>query len=626
MRRNGYIVLLVAATAWIVVAIVLTSGGPSGAHTFVGPSGPSPACLPQSLQHSAALAGAGVDVSPAPGTVTANPGTQISFLGTAVTNIHDVAVEGSRSGYHHGHVYGYFQGDGGSFAPEKPFQTGERVSVSAVVGAAGAEHHVAYSFQVATPYPVGGIPGFPNPPAPPSAEQSFASEPELHPPALDVTAADQDPGAGALMVTTGPGPGQYGPLIYDPRGRLVWFHPMPTGENALNLSVQRYEGAADLTWWQGHVLSVGFGEGEDVVMDSNYQIVATIRAGNGYEADLHDFQLAPRNVAYVTAYNLMRCDLTSVGGARNGVIIDTVVQAVDMKTGLVRWEWHALDHVGVDESHAPITTDAKPWDYFHLNSIDPEPDGNVLLSGRSTWASYQLQGGSGSILWRLGGTKSSFTMGPGTETAWQHDARLQPDGTATLFDDGSNPRVHYQSRGVRLALDTTSHTARLVAVYPHPGGPLLADSQGNMQTLPDGNVVIGWGAIPSVTELNAAGRTLLDAHMPPGYSSYRAFRFPWAGHPLTAPAAGAKLLVTRDSTAVYASWNGSTEVASWRVLAGPAQDALTAQATMPDSGFESTVTFPDPEPEHPYPYVAVQALGASGQVLGTSATVRVGGT
>ena len=85
------------------------------------------------------------------------------------------------------------------------------------------------------------------------------------------------------------------------------------------------------------------------------------------------------------------------------------------------------------------------------------------------------------------------------------------------------------------------------------------------------------------------------------------------------------MLATGDSTAVNASWNGATGVSSWRVLAGGAQGSLTAQATMPDSGFESSVTYPNTYSEHNGEYVAVQALGAAGQVLGTSATVKVSG-
>ena len=156
MKRSGLVVLLVAALAWVVVAVVLGTGSLSGAHTAVTPSGASPACLPSTVSHSAALTGTIVDVSPAPETDTANPDTQISFLGTPVTNIQDVSVEGSRTGYHYGHVYGYFQGDGGSFVPDKPFDSGERVLVRALIGPPGSERRTSFSFRIATPYPTGG--------------------------------------------------------------------------------------------------------------------------------------------------------------------------------------------------------------------------------------------------------------------------------------------------------------------------------------------------------------------------------------------------------------------------------------------------------------------------------------
>jgi hypothetical protein len=620
MRGNGYIVMLVAAVAWVVVTVLLGTGSFAGHHSVVPPSGVSPACLPATLNHAATLSGTSVDVSPAPDTGTANPGTQISFRGVPVADIRDVSVEGSSSGVHHGRRYAYFQGDGASFVPDKPFRAGERVTVRAVLGPPGGEHPSSFGFRVATPYPTSGIAGFPNPPAPSSTYQSFVSAPGLQPPLLAVTARDRDPGAGDLLMTVGPGPGQAGPLLYTSAGRLVWFQNLPKGLNAENLSVQRYAGHDDLTWWQGHVLALGFGQGENIVMDHNYRTVATVLAGNGFQADLHDFQIAPRDVAYVSAYNLMRCNLRSVGGQPNGVIVDTVVQQIDMKTGLVRWEWHSLDHVGVTESHAPVPTTATPtpWDCFHLNSIDPQPGGELLISARSTWAAYQLQGGSGRILWRLAGTNSSFRAGPGAETAWQHDARMQPDGSVTMFDNGSNPRVHGQSRGVSVAIDTTRHTARLVRAYPHPAGPLLADSQGNMQTLPDENVVLGWGSVPSASELGKHGELLFDAHLPPGSSSYRAFRFPWTGRPQWPPAVSARLLAAEDSIAVFASWNGASDVASWRVLAGADPATLTWRATMPASGFESSIIIPDA-----YADVAVQALGSGGQVLATSPTVQV---
>lgn len=614
MTRFGYSVLMVAVLAWVIVAVVLSSRG--SAKVELPPSGPSPSCLPGDVDRSAAIAGTPLDVSPAPYSVTATPETQISFLGVPVTDITNVDVEGSSSGYHHGHLDGYYQGDGGSFVPYHPFDDGERVTVRADVDVAGSVHRIDYSFRVDTPYPTEQLPEFPNPPAAPSTYQSFASAPSLKAPILSVTRADRDPGAGDVLMTTGPGPGPAGPLIYTPQGRLVWFQPLPSGLNALNLDQQTYEGKRVLTWWEGRVRQIGFGQGEDIVMNSNYQRLITVHAGNGLAADLHDFRIEPDNVAYITAYNVMRCNLEPIGGKRNGTIIAPAIQEIDMKTGLVRWEWNALDHVPVRFSHTPQPEISVPWDYFHLNSIDVLPSGSLLVSGRATWTIYKLRAGSGTIAWQLGGDDSSFKMGPGARTAWQHDARLLPDGEITAFDDGSSPRVHFQSRGVRLKL--VGHEVRLVHQYFHPEAPLLADSQGNLQTLPDGNLVIGWGAVPAVSEFSPSGELLFDAHMAPGLSSYRAFRFSWDGRPLTSPALVARVLSTGDSTAIGVSWNGATGVHAWRVLAGDSPEALTPRVTVPDSGFETTVQFPEA-----FKYAAVEALAPSGEVLATSVTVPV---
>jgi hypothetical protein len=619
MRRNGYIVLLVAVLGWIVAAIV--SGSPGlglfGAGATVSAEQASPSCLPSTLEHSASLSGTDVDVSPAPGTDTANPNTQISFLGTNVANIRQVSVVGSRSGRHDGRVHGYSQGDGASFVPRKPFDSGEQVLVRAAIGAGDGGKRVSFGFRVDTPYPTAGAAEFGNPQAAPADYQSFDTMPGVQAPILSVTVADRDPTAGDILTTNGPGPGQYGPLIYTPQGRLVWFDKLAVGETAEDLREQTYEGRRDLTWWRGRVLALGFGQGEDLVMNSAYETVARVPGGNGLHADLHEFQIAPHDIAYITAFNPIRCNLTAVKGAPGGAITDTAIQEIDMKTGLVRWEWHSLDHVGAEESETEAPKGTTPWDWFHLNSIDPEPDGDVFISARSTWAGYQLEGGSGKILWRLGGLKSSFKMGPGTETAWQHDGRILPDGEVTFFDDGSNPPIHQQSRGVRIALDFSTHEARLVAAYTHADPPLLAPSQGNMQTLADGNSVVGYGGVPAISEYAKDGALLFDANLPYDMAFYRAFRFPWSGRPLSPPVALASLNDTSEETIVHASWNGATEVAAWRVLAGKHAGTLEVQTTIPASGFESATTLPKR-----YVYVAVQALDSAGHVLGVSRTAK----
>ncbi|HEX3510998.1 MAG TPA: arylsulfotransferase family protein [Solirubrobacteraceae bacterium] len=615
MRQIGLIILGIAVLVWGILALALGSasldiGSGSAGHD----SATSPACLPASVDHSAALAGTRADVSPAPGTATANPATEISFLGVRPGAVAAVNVDGSRSGVHPGRLRAYSQGDGVSFVPASPFDAGERVTVAATVGG----RRVTYAFSVDHPYATARTAGFGNPQAARADYQSFYTLPGAQAPILDVTTADRDPAAGDILTTNGPGAGQYGALIYDPQGRLVWFERLHGGEAAEDLNVQTFAGAPALTWWRGRVLDLGFGQGEDVVMDSSYRTVARVTGGNGLKADLHEFQIAPHDVAYITAYNPIRCNLRALGGRAGGAILDAAIQEIDMRTGLVRWEWHALDHVAASESEVQVPSDTTPWDWFHLNSIDAEPGGGLLISARSTWAAYQLQAGSGTILWRLGGNKSSFAMGAGTRLAWQHDGRVLPGGDVTLFDDGSNPPIHAQSRAVRIRLDIPRHRATLVRQYVHRDPPLLAASQGNAQTLPDGNVVVGFGGVPAISEFSAAGSLLFDAHEPFDMIFYRAYRHPWSARPATPPAVVASLNDTGEETIVHASWNGGTGVASWRVLAGRVPASLAPAVTIPAEGFETSLTLPKR-----FTYVAAQALDTRGRVLSVSASSRV---
>jgi hypothetical protein len=616
MRRNVLIILGVAALVWGVLAIVLGSASLRLSSGSSASTAVSPACLPATLEHSARLAGTDIAVSPAPDTATANPGTAISFLGAPAAEVREVSVVGARSGAHRGHLRGFSQGDGASFAADAPFDAGETVAVHAVIGA-GSGRQVAFRFRVDTPYPTGKVSEFHNPPASPADFQSFHTLPGVQAPIMTVTVPDRDPQAGDIFTTNGPGPGQYGPLIYAPSGRLVWFQRLSAGETAENLSEQTYNGQRVLTWWKGRVLSLGFGQGEDIVMNSHYETVARIAGGNGLKADLHELQLTPNGIAYITAYNPIRCDLRSVQGVHGGAIVDTAIQELDVKSGLVRWEWHSLDHVAASESEVETPTDTTPWDYFHLNSIDLEPGGDLLISARSTWAGYQLQAASGKVLWRLGGNRSSFKMGPGTRMAWQHDGRMLPDGELTFFDDGSNPPIHHQSRAVRIKLDLRAHRASLVSSLVHRDPPLLAASQGNMQTL-GGNTLVGYGGVPAISEFDAAGALLFDAHTPFAMSFYRAYRFAWSGRPLSPPALLAARNNTGEETVVHASWNGATGVSAWRVLAGKRPAALTARATIPASDFESSTTLPER-----YDYVVVQALDSAGHKLAASPTARV---
>ncbi len=576
----------------------------------------APATLAALCSAAAPAWGVQVALSPLNGTPDASPYSQISFLGVPAREIRDVSVVGSRSGRHTGHLKAYVSAPGASLLLGRPFSQGERVRVTAVVGARGHARTVRSSFSVArlSNYPV--LTGKPLELRHAGLDQTFASQPRLVPPVVDVT-ADAGESSGDVFLTPTHGYGQSGAMIVNSAGGLVWFHPSPSGEEANNLRVQSYRGRPVLTWWQGRVAwNLGIGLGTDEIVDSAYRPIATVRAGNGYQADLHEFDLTPQGSAFLTAYSVVSADLSSVGGKKDGILQDAIVQEIDVPTGLVMFEWHADGHVGFEESNATIPRYVSwAWDYFHVNSIsvDPWGDGNLLVSSRATWAAYEVDHITGAVLWRLGGRHSSFTMGPGTGTAWQHDVEWQPDHTLTIFDNGANPKVHSESRVIRERIDWAHKRLALVDRY---SAHILSGSQGNYQFLNGGNAFVGWGEAPFMTEFSPTGQVLFSARIPWPGQSYRAYRFPWDATPGTQPAIAVSSSPAGEAT-VRASWNGATGVSSWRLLGGEASSGLEALQAVPATGFETAIAVPGGAE-----YLAVQALGSQGQVLGTSETLH----
>jgi hypothetical protein len=284
-------------------------------------------------------------------------------------------------------------------------------------------------------------------------------------------------------------------MILDNSAQPVWFRPLQREErDVMDFKVQTYRGEPVLTFWEG--VHTGYGLGEYVILDRSYREVRRVRAGNGYRGDHHEFLITPQNSALLTIYNPVRMDLSPVGGPKEGVVLDGIVQEVDIESGgEVLLEWHSLEHVGLEESYYRPSKDQKsPFDYFHINSIEVDDDSNLLVSARRTSTVYKIDRNSGEVIWRLGSKNSDFEMGPSTRTAWQHDARRQPDGTITIFDNGDIKKEEL-SYGLVLELDEEKMNASLVRNYPHPDR-LLAGTQGNMQVLPNGNVFIGWGSNP----------------------------------------------------------------------------------------------------------------------------------
>jgi hypothetical protein len=555
-----------------------------------------------------------VAVSPQPGTPDASPTTQISFLGGAGTTVSGVTVKGSSSGSHSGVLRAYSTGTGESFIPSKPFREGEKVTVSALLTGGPRTGAVTTSFTVAHQYTPSQKP-FPLNPGNAAEVQHYRSAPSLTPSSVRIyTHAKPGAAPGDLFLAPYQGKGTPGPMITDQEGNLIWFKPLPSGMSATNFQVVQLGGQPALVWWQGHILEVGFGQGEYVIANSSYQQIGHVRAGNGYHADLHEIRLTADGTAWIDEFDPIHMNLSSRGGPSNGVITDSVIQQIDLKTGLVMWEWHALGNIPISESLNPIPKPPKIWDYIHLNSISPGSSGDVLLSARNSWTLYDVDIRSGAIKWRLGGSHSNFKQGSGAHFYWQHDAEWQPGGEISVFDNGSTPPKEKESRGLLLEPNLSAHTVTLKRAFTNPSRTLLAPAQGNTLSLPGGDWLMGYGNLPDFTEYDSSGHVLLDGTLGKNVQDFRTYLSPWSGHPHSSPA----LAVSGSGPlTAYASWNGATEVASWRVLAGASAAALAPAATVSRHGFETAIKLSSAGP-----YVQVQALDGSGNVIGTSAAVK----
>jgi hypothetical protein len=563
------------------------------------------------LSFAAARADAAVSVFPLPGARYEMPATQIVFRGVPAGQIGAITVVGSKSGTHAGTLDADSDGNGASFIPSTPFRAGETVTVTTGLALTGGSAG-KFTFQIAHPARPMQPAALPQAPAGSSGVQHFRSQPGLQPPAISVTKNSAPASAGDIFLAPQFGPSQDGPMILDPQGRLVWFDPTPLSSKLLttDFRTQTLFGQPVLTWWRGYTNS-GSGRGAGYIYSSTYQPEYVVKAGDGMAMDLHEFLLTDSGQAYILAASPVW--LPKLGRP----VVDSVVQEIDVRTGLVLFEWHALDHISLEESSTfGPRASGHYLDPYHFNSVDLDSDGNLVVSARNTSAVYKITSTTGQVVWRLGGKRSSFKMGGGTSTAFQHDAVVQPDGSITIFDDGAGPpKVHAASRGIRVALDLTHRTAGLVREYDH-APRISAAFEGSMQALPGGDMFLGWGQQPYFSEDNASGQQDFDAHFISPTSSYRAYRLPWSAQPPTAPA----LAISPNPNGTMelaASWNGATGVTSWRVLTGASASSLHVVGDVPRHGFETAVAVHSGDPAF-----QAQALGPAGQVL---ASTRVAG-
>lgn len=310
-----------------------------------------------------------------------------------------------------------------------------------------------------------------------------------------------------------------GAVIADQHGTTIDYWP---SENlCADFRPQSYRGRRVLTWHEQLPEEFGNG-GTDYIGDRSFRILDRLSDVGGLLPDLHEFRMTARGTAFLTAYQEIPYDLSPVGGPVRGTLHDSLWLEVDIASKAVLRQWRASDHIALAESYlAP--PDGESFDFFHINSVSSDVDGNILISARHTSAVYKLDGRTGEILWRMGGKRSDFTVEGDAAFRGQHDARACDERTIRLFDNGSDGTTtqHPYSRVLWLRRDERKRSVRVVRELAHPHG-VLAEAMGNAHELPNGNTFVGWGSSSRLSEFDPAGRLVFDATLP--NLCYRGYR------------------------------------------------------------------------------------------------------
>jgi hypothetical protein len=375
-----------------------------------------------------------------------------------------------------------------------------------------------------------------------SAASAASAAPGQHPsgraasgaPPLRVLTPAASTTTGDIFLAPRGGGYRSGPEIVTPAGQVVWFHPLPAGQYATDFRAQTYDGQRVLTWFQ----SGGPHGPQDVIDNDHFQQIAVVHAGDGATTGFHEFLITPWNTALITATKTGRANLTGLGGPADQKVTNGIVQEISLKTGKVLFQWNSAAHVPYKDSHVPRPASANTaWDWFHLNAVHLDTSQDLLINSRFTWTTYKVSLATGKIIWELGGQQSTFRLQAakgqvldraGEIFAFQHDPEAVGPDEYTVFDDESDGPVTLlsHSRVVTIRLDPAEGVATLIKSVSQPEG-LLAGAEGNAQTLSNGDLFVGWGALPYVSEFSAAGKLLFNAELPHGVTSYRAYLLAW---------------------------------------------------------------------------------------------------
>lgn len=404
-------------------------------------------------------------------------------------------------------------------------------------------------------------------------------------PVISVTTPASNTADGLIFLATFNGAKKPLLLIVDDKGEPVFYQQFPAG---IMLTDFKRQPNGNLTYFQG-VAAINGGDGVFHEMDTRYELTRTWQATNTMVADNHDLQILPNGNAMLIIYDKKEADFSAYGGLTNTIFIDCVIQEI-RPDGNLAWEWRQSQHMTISDTYEIITGSIA--DPFHMNAVELDQDGNVLISSRHLSEITKINRTTGEVIWRLGGKQNEFTFTNDDGFSYQHDIRRMPNGNITIWDNGNQKTPPY-SRAVEYEIDETNKV--VTRTWEFRQTPDLYNFfMGNIQRLPNGNSFLGWGGFKNLlTEVGPDGskRFEMTVDAPAGWI-YRAFRFPWSATPATTPTLVLTDVVAGEP-ALHFSWNGATDVASYRVEGWNRSKILTSTLTVPRTGFETSVVLSD---------------------------------
>jgi hypothetical protein len=295
-------------------------------------------------------------------------------------------------------------------------------------------------------------------------------------------------------------------IVFDRRGVPVWWRR--AAAEPFN-STLLADGTLAWTRWFGGPFGMR-DEGAWEVRRLDGSLVRRLRTV-GSPTDHHDMVRLANGDFLLDTYRLRRgVDLEPYGGDGVGNVLDGEIQELRPGGELV-WQWSSRDHIRPSETdwRPPLRTlpdGTRAFDVFHLNSIEPDSHGGLVISARHTQAVYRIDVATGRVTWKLGGSKRPQSLKVVDDRrrptfGRQHDARLLPDGSVTVFDNRSGVG---RPRAVRFAIDTAKRRARLLEEVTDPEAD-DSTAEGSARRLANGNWVVAWGATKVMSELTPSG-------------------------------------------------------------------------------------------------------------------------